>query len=695
MKALRLTILILLLSYYFVGFGQVPVNWNPQDDELALTEYIYFYEDTSSLLQIDDVSHADFQSKFKHSKNHTFNNSFTDHTFWIKFSLNHQKNYPLILAIDQAVIGDVSFYHQDSTGYWQEKSHPKDMAWYDKSVMHHLNNFEIPKKSTHFLIKIETNTLPIGLKITNKTYFEKNAISNIGNFSLILGFMLFVVLYNLFLYFTNRRIEYLLYCLLISGYLVFTITGSGFIHYFIPIKDIWNWYMWTPILLQPVGMIYALVFLNISKFPKLYQVGKTLVIYFISYILWSQLLSKVGVALTSQINALIGMAMMMYMGYFAGKKGDKLGYYFAFAYVMMLVFGALDVLHINTGFPPNFFGINYMVYGFVFEIIILSYLLTKRIEWENKAIIRSREEAQNKLLQTTLENEKIVKDQNILLEERVHLRTQDLEKSILDLKQAQQQLIQSEKMASLGELTAGIAHEIQNPLNFVNNFSELSVDLAKELNDEITKEVMDKNAIFELSNNLLHNQEKINHHGKRASEIVKGMLQHSRSTSEQKESIDINALCDEYLRLAYHGLRAKNKAFNAKFETDFDTNIPKLQVVPQDIGRVILNLVNNAFYATNERKIKNEDGYEPKIILITKKVGNDVVIQVKDNGKGIPDHLKSKIFQPFFTTKPTGQGTGLGLSLAYDIVNAHNGTMKVKSHEGVGTEFEVTIPIIK
>jgi two-component system, NtrC family, sensor kinase len=263
-----------------------------------------------------------------------------------------------------------------------------------------------------------------------------------------------------------------------------------------------------------------------------------------------------------------------------------------------------------------------------------------------------------------------------------------LQKTLEDLKAAQAQLIQSEKMASLGELTAGIAHEIQNPLNFVNNFSDLSVDLAKELKEETEKAEIDKELIIDLATDLSFNQEKINHHGKRASDIVRGMLEHSRSSTGQKESTDINALCDEYLRLAYHGLRAKDKSFNATLETHFDPNLPKIDIIPQDIGRVLLNLITNAFYAVNERSKKGESSYdEPKVTLTTQLTANSqLLIAIKDNGTGIPDTIKDKIFQPFFTTKPTGQGTGLGLSLSYDIVKAHGGDLIVDSFSGLETK---------
>lgn len=273
-----------------------------------------------------------------------------------------------------------------------------------------------------------------------------------------------------------------------------------------------------------------------------------------------------------------------------------------------------------------------------------------------------------------------------------------LEKALSDLKATQSQLIQSEKMASLGELTAGIAHEIQNPLNFVNNFSEVSNELIEEMTVELDKgDIGEAKAI---AADVKQNLEKINHHGKRADAIVKGMLQHSRTSSGQKEATDINTLAEEYLRLAYYGLRAKDKSFNATLETDYDETIKTVHVIPQDMGRVILNLITNAFYAVNEKKklIDNNQQltaavYEPAVWISTKKKGDNVVIAVKDNGNGIPSAIVDKIFQPFFTTKPTGQGTGLGLSLAYDIIKAHAGELKVETKQKEETVFTITLPI--
>jgi len=274
-----------------------------------------------------------------------------------------------------------------------------------------------------------------------------------------------------------------------------------------------------------------------------------------------------------------------------------------------------------------------------------------------------------------------------------------LESTLTNLKATQSQLIQSEKMASLGELTAGIAHEIQNPLNFVNNFSEVNQEMIDELKEELKGgNIHEALAIAE---DIQQNEEKISHHGKRADSIVKGMLQHSRTGSAQKELTNINALADEYMRLSYHGLRSKDKSFNTETVTHFDARLPLINVIPQDIGRVLLNLFNNAFYAVNQKAKTAGADYKPEVSVTTAPQppsadggAKSVLIIVRDNGVGIPDAIKEKIMQPFFTTKPTGEGTGLGLSLTYDmVVKGHGGSIEVNSKEGEGSEFIIKLPV--
>lgn len=299
------------------------------------------------------------------------------------------------------------------------------------------------------------------------------------------------------------------------------------------------------------------------------------------------------------------------------------------------------------------------------------------------------------------EQQQALREQNILLEQRVNERTaqlmeqkEALQSTLTELKASQLQLVQKEKMASLGELTAGIAHEIQNPLNFVNNFAEINAELLTEMKERLLEETLPealKKDIDPLVNDLTENLHKILQHGKRADNIVKNMLQHSRKQSGEMQLTDFNALADEYFKLSYHGYRAKHKLFNCTIKTSFDESIDKINIIPEDIGRILINLFSNAFYATNEKKKIKDSRYEPTVSLTTKKNGNKVALTIRDNGIGISQKFIDKIYEPFFTTKPTGEGTGLGLSMSYDIIKAHQGELKVESTEGEFAEFTITL----
>jgi two-component system NtrC family sensor kinase len=305
---------------------------------------------------------------------------------------------------------------------------------------------------------------------------------------------------------------------------------------------------------------------------------------------------------------------------------------------------------------------------YVFLTALLFFLVIVIIQWRNN----KQKKKANDLLQK--EKDKV-------------------DRTISELKSTQAQLIHSEKMASLGELTAGIAHEIKNPLNFVNNFSEVSGELVEEMKQELQNN--NKEEALEIAEDLKQNLEKINHHGKRADSIVKGMLLHSRGSSGEKALTDINDLLEQYVNLAYHGMRAQNKDFNITIERDYDKSLDKISVVPQDISRVFLNIINNGCYAANDKKKKDGEGFSPTIKVSTKNLKDKVEIRIADNGNGVPDKIKDKLFQPFFTTKPTGEGTGLGLSLSYDIVvKQHGGEIKIESKEGEGAEFVITLPYL-
>ncbi|MFN2440597.1 MAG: sensor histidine kinase [Chitinophagaceae bacterium] len=342
----------------------------------------------------------------------------------------------------------------------------------------------------------------------------------------------------------------------------------------------------------------------------------------------------------------------------------------------------------------------------------MNYAFPVAITWMIALLIRSRKQykalvAERKKREEEEEQYRLMKERKAELEAVVLERTaelmkqkEELQHALSDLKSTQEQLIHREKMASLGELTAGIAHEIQNPLNFVNNFSELSVEISDELHHEIDKlglSAAEKNNLFNFLTDLKDNQKKINYHGRRADAIVKGMLLHSRKNTGQKELTDINALANEYMQLSYHGLRAKDKSFNAIMKTCFDEGLEKINVVPQDMGRVFLNLFTNAFYSVTEKKKIRPENYEPIVSVQTKRTNSlrdrSVEITIRDNGIGIAHDILNKIFQPFFSTKPTGQGTGLGLSISYDIITKiHKGHMNVKTKEGEFAEFNIRLP---
>jgi two-component system, NtrC family, sensor kinase len=334
-------------------------------------------------------------------------------------------------------------------------------------------------------------------------------------------------------------------------------------------------------------------------------------------------------------------------------------------------------------------GISAMV--FLFTSFLVAFISSQRKKLQYHKNLQALSRQQQDALMT----------QNSQLEERVHERTielssqkEDLEKAMKDLKRSQLQLVQKEKMASLGEVASGIAHEIQNPLNFVNNFAELNAELLNEMKSIFASEnltVPAREEINQVLESVIQNLHKINQHGKRAENIVKNMIQHSRNTRGERELTDVNVLAEEYLKLSYHSFRAKDNLFTVAIRTSYDPGIEKLNIIAQDIGRVLMNLYNNAFYSVAEKCKKNIPGYEPVIMVITKSEGSKVIVRIRDNGLGISQKYLDKIYQPFFTTKPTGEGTGLGLSLSYDIIKAHQGELKVDSIEGEFAEFTLEL----
>jgi two-component system NtrC family sensor kinase len=429
---------------------------------------------------------------------------------------------------------------------------------------------------------------------------------------------------------------------------------------------------------------YLAAFLLINRLGKSFKFTPTWIKWrsVLTFGQWGVLAVYVAVQiwLKGSTGAFVGSALLLGVVWFINKEEDFISFKaFTEAHYPLIATGFINgiAMLVNRDF--------YDEHRNIFEIIVAAAFIWIFARW---ATTKKQTE---EIRQAAERNAQL----DILVTQRTAELTQqkeELEKTVIQLQSTQEQLIQSEKLASLGELTAGIAHEIQNPLNFVNNFSEVSAELVDEMGEELKKGDIEE--AMAIAADIKQNLEKIRHHGQRADGIVKSMLQHSRASSGQKEPTAINSLADEYLRLAYHGLRAKDKMFNAEMVTHFAENLPPVNVVPQDVGRVLLNLFTNAFYAVNQRKQTDGAAYMPIVEVSTSLEKNSVKIVVKDNGTGMPENIKDKIMQPFFTTKPTGQGTGLGLSLSYDIVvKAHGGTINVDSKENDYTAFTITLPL--
>ncbi|MBK8545972.1 MAG: hypothetical protein IPL63_00825 [Saprospiraceae bacterium] len=679
------------ILFYFSGWSQ-SVTWKAGDKQKNIGDAISILEDKSNQYTIADIISDSLFRQFKPSDKVILNFGFTQSSYWLYFEMDAPDDQ-LLLELAHTHLEKVDFYAIDEKGSMQKLRSGYSLPLHKKFKKHHFQLFPVFKGKYKYFINIGQPVQPLPVRIHNVDSYEIKSYRQRLVFGFYLGLIFFVILSNMFFYISLKNKLFLFYSGIVLIYLSYAwMVMDGFIVYFFDHIDLKFWYKNIPTIGVPLQMMYALVFLEMSKYsPKVNRYTWWLIYYFIAYAIIKFWIPETLLFALNTLHALISFFGMCYLGYHSHKKGNRLGIYFALAYLIYFILVLIEATYVQIGTPGYVAELSFVAWATIIEAFILSFLLSKRFEWEKEDSDLQRNIAQKQLLEQTLENERIVREQNNILEQRVTARTEELNNSIKNLQLTQTQLIQAEKMASLGELTAGIAHEIQNPLNFVNNFSEVSVELIDELYTELEKGDINEGKI--IADDLKSNLEKITHHGKRAGDIVKGMLHHSRKSTGQKELTDINTLCDEYLRLAYHGLRAKDKSFNAAMITDFDPDIPKLEVVSQDLGRVILNIITNAFYAVNERSKNGESGYEPSVIVGTKKYENTIEIIIKDNGPGIPGHIKDKIFQPFFTTKPTGQGTGLGLSLAYDVVNSHEGKLRVESEPGKGSVFIISLNI--
>ena len=682
--------------------------------------YWQMLEDREGLCTINDVSRPPIADKFHANTTKTdgmLGVDYSIHTFWLRYRFKNNMKQEARITIPKNVTYAV-LYTPGSDGKWSHKLTGTTVPWSKRDgLKRNTTVIYIIQPGEELLIYERDNFdylintpdfIEIRFGFTDKVmqdYYDDNDSSVFPSF--IFGVFLLAALFNLYFFLIVRGRIYLFFSLTLLFHGISRFLTSNDI--FFREHPILKWYF-----VQGFGVFYFFFLIHFVRyffetFKYFVRWDKYLIGLSIYYILNFILLKK-GI-IPFEYEDVIGPGIVMFsilitfiLFLRSHVKGVRLAILAVLPVICIMCIPFLVVLFklLNeyTGIPMpaflkwvwlnNRFPVFEQI-GLVWALIFFSWSLFQRFQQLQMKIAEETLAKERLAKEKEIERNQLIAQQKVQLEKEVEERTAELRQSLQDLKSTQSQLIQSEKMASLGELTAGIAHEIQNPLNFVNNFSEVNKELLVEMKDEMDKGNLDDAKA--IANDVIENQEKINQHGKRADAIVKGMLQHSQNSSGIKEPTNINKLADEYLRLAYHGLRAKDKSFNATMKTDFDETIGKINIVPQDIGRVILNLITNAFYAVTERKNQQQDSYEPTVLVSTKKINGKVEIKVADNGNGIPQKILDKIFQPFFTTKPTGQGTGLGLSLSYDIVKADGGEIKVNTKEGEGSEFIIHLPL--
>ncbi len=702
------TIILLFLCSMDIK-AQDTLFYSAGQNPLDIGSHARFYKDakdTFKLVQIMALSDASFQK----SETEIMNFGNTAESIWVKLYIKNKSDEPLFLSFDNYQLQYIDLVVFDEKGLKQQQTSGTTAPLKNRYFQRGNSILEVGQKPSVIYINVKTNTgfcFPVTISnavaLVNVNH-KYDVLKGLGT-----GILLAMALYNLFIFFSLKDRLYLYYCIYVFVSIWTTAHINGIWFFLRTDYAIFNDFVGIQLLIL-VALLFTVRFLNLDQnMPRTYTAIKIFSVL-IALIIPIECFDIQPLAnhIMEALTPIAGISMLL-VGVLSYLQGNKSAKYYVLAWIFFLIGGMTTSLCYDGVLPYNNFTSNALLLGACVENILLGFALANRINIyrEESAL------AQALAFQRLTENEMLIKEQNKNLEEKVNVRTMELESSLDVLKKTQNQLIQSEKLASLGELTAGISHEIQNPLNFVSNFSDLSIDLTEELKAEIGNSPLtpeggimlkDKAYIDEILADLSSNQVKINHHSNRASNIVKGMLDHSRVSNGTKELTDINKMADEYLRLSFHGLRAKNKDFNADFKMDFEENLPKISVISQDIGRVMLNLFSNAFHAVNKRNVSEVQNltdvkiYQPTVSISTQSTISplgikEIIITVIDNGTGMPEEVKTKIFQPFFTTKPTGDGTGLGLSLSYDIVTkGHDGTLEVESTEGIGTIFIIKLP---
>ena len=692
--------------------------------QIVSKQFWQMLPDKSGKLKIDDVSKLPHADHFYY-RGQTTNADTVQNVYWIRYQIKNTTDREAKVSLN-SMSGYDDFYLRKPLGGWMHFSSGSSRGLDKKDGLKYVNIVPIIlKPGEGYLVYQRIENKRKGFPASFNVYIagteaiiQEDYINKVDNRlsfdplhmqeAFILGLLFLTIFLNLFFYRIVHEKVYLYFALFSLFLGINRLYNMSFIYLQYTQPDLVS-------LIQYLGYAWAFIpYFLIQFFREFLHVRKT-------YPRWDKLLAVLGILniiaiflpliseLFSYTNTklfigsftaffLVPICLIFTLLLFIRNKEKTIRFVIAGAIPLLLLYLLtthyyifnISIALIDRTLIANFrlievVCISWFVVSFSIILLLRFNLLIKQNAQQaldNERLYREKE----------MEKNELIEKQKVLLEIQVKERTSDLNRTLENLKSTQAQLIQSEKMASLGELTAGIAHEIQNPLNFVNNFSEVSNELIDEMDNELVKgNYTEARAI---ASDIRQNLGKINHHGKRADAIVKGMLQHSRVSNGAKEPTNINALADEYLRLAYHGLRAKDKSFNVSLKTDFDENVGKIDIVPQDIGRVILNLITNAFYAVAEKKQQAQSDYEPTVTVSTQRSAGKVEIKVSDNGNGIPPKVLDKIYQPFFTTKPSGQGTGLGLSMSYEIVTkTHGGELKVDTKEGEGAMFTIVLPV--
>jgi two-component system, NtrC family, sensor kinase len=716
-----------------IGQQNLPPVYEIKNDTASFVQlkdiYWQMLEDPEGSWTIDEVSRQPLTGKFHINTtkpNEILAVNYAINTFWMRYRLKNSMMHEARITIPKNVT-HTDFFTPASGNTWNHKMTGTTVPWSKRDDLRRITTLTYTIQPGQELLIYERDNFDYFINTPDflainfgfkdnvvQKYYDDNDSSILPSF--VFGVFLLAALFNLYFFLIVQRRVYMFFSLILLFNGLMRFFSSIAIFRELPIA---NWY-----LVQGSGVLFfsfliqfvRYFFETFKYFPRWdkYLFGLS-IYYMINFILLkNNIIPFIYTDVTGPGIVMVSILITFILFLHSHASGVRLAIVAVSPVICIMTIPSLVVifkfLNEYTGIPMpaflewiwvnNRFPVSEQI-GLVWMLIFFSWSLFQRYRQLQIQVTQETLAKEKLAKEKEIERAQLIARQKVQLEKEVEERTAELKQSLENLRATQSQLVQREKMASLGELTAGIAHEIQNPLNFVNNFSEVNKELLAEMNEEIEKGNF--NEVKIIAGDVSENEEKINHHGKRADAIVKGMLQHSRVSTGQKELANINTLADEYLRLSYHGLRAKDKIFNATLQTDFDRDLDKINVIPQDIGRVLLNLYNNAFYSVNERKKQQPEarlddevgqGYEPTVSVTTRKIDGKVEIKVKDNGNGIPQKVSDKIFQPFFTTKPTGQGTGLGLSLSYDIIRAHGGDLKVETKEGHGAEFIIQLPIV-